>query len=138
MMSGTIRTAGTSKQYAPDEVAVLDPKQLTDKLSPQGARSTRWFFTLWTAFAGFCFVFGILFSLGIIGLTIWGGLNGQLGGNPLTFYAIFVPFMIVYEFVAWLFYRFGRGVLRELARRDDPFDADGQPRPASTGTDRVE
>lgn len=115
-----------------------DPKRLTDNLSPQGALSVRWFFMLWAAFAGFCFVFGILFTLVVVGLTIWSGLNGQLGGNPVVFFAFFVPFMLVYKFGAWRFFRFGRGVLREYARRDDPFDADGQPKHAPTGTDRAE
>ena len=106
----------------------FDTERLSENLSDSGACLVGGFFVIWTAFAGFCFVFGIAFILAVIGLTIWALMTGQVGNNPWVFFAIAVPTMVAYQWVSWRFFRFGLAVLRANARGGDPFDADGRPK----------
>ena len=106
-------------------------RERTTEEPPVGAAPFFGFVAVWTALAGLLFVFGIVFCLVVIGLAVEAHLNGQLGNN-LPYFAIVVPFMAVYLGLAGWFFRTGLACLRG-PRRNDPFDADGQPqRPTET------
>ena len=108
---------------------MLDRERLTEDLPPAGACVVVGFVGCLTAFAGFCFVFGILFTLVVVVFGVWALLIGvPQNGNPLVFFAIVIPMMIAYEYVSWRFFWFGWRVLRGDPRRDDSFDPDGKPR----------
>ncbi len=93
------------------------------------------FVVVWTVLAGFFFMFGIVFSLLMVGLTSRALLNGQPAGNLWPFFAIAVPMMIVYQWVSWRFFRVGLAFLRGNSRRHDPFDANGKPKQSPTEAD---
>lgn len=106
-------------------------RERTTEAPPIGAAPFYGFVLVWTALAGLLFVFGLVFSLVVVGLAVRAQLNGQLGNN-LPYFAIMVPFMAVYQGLAWWFFRTGLAFLRG-PRRNDYLDADGQPeRPTET------
>ena len=113
-------------------MTAFDRERTTGGPPPAGASLVVGFVVVWTALAGLFFAFGIVFCLVVVGLAVRAQLNGQLGNN-LAFFAIVVPFMAVYLGLAGWFFRTGLAFLRGNARRNDPFDADGQPkRPTET------
>jgi hypothetical protein len=64
-----------------------------------------------TAFSGFCFVFGIAFTLLVLVLTVLAAIeNGVIAGG--VFWAIFPPVIVAFEYVSWRFFWFGLSFLR--------------------------